>query len=169
MRSDSKIRPRNYEPVMAAARRATGTREQRMQAVVDALWDAMKGAGYSWVGFYTKTPGSDEMILGPRRDKPACSPLAMHGICGQCWSARRPIVVHDAMALGAGSYVACDPKDRAEVVVPLFDAAGGCWGVLDADSHEAGVFDERDAAALAEIVVAAGVSARVLDATVITL
>ena len=155
---------RNYEPALAAARRASGTREDRMQVVVDALWDAVKDTGYSWVGFYTKTSGRDEMILGPRRDKPACSPLAMHGICGQCWTARRPIIVADAMKLAAGNYVACDPKDRAEVVIPLFDESGACWGVLDADSYEANVFDERDVEALTQIVLAAGISAPRPDA-----
>jgi putative methionine-R-sulfoxide reductase with GAF domain len=129
-----------------------------MRGVVDALWTAMSGAGYSWVGFYTKTPGKDEMLLGPRRDKPACSPLGMHGICGRCWTARRPIIVTDAKALPADEYVACDPLDRAEVVIPLFDARGGCWGVLDVDSHEAGVFDRHDVWQLTAIVEAAGIS-----------
>lgn len=160
---------RNYEPALAAARRAAGTREDRMRAVVDALWDAVKDTGYSWLGFYTKTAGKDEMILGPRRDKPACSPIPMHGICGQCWAARRAIIVADAMRLASGNYVACDPKDRAEVVIPLFDAGGACWGVLDADSYDADVFDERDVTALAEIVWSAGISAARLSGPVLRL
>ena len=35
----------------------------------------------SWVGFYFL--GEGEMTLGPRRDKPACSPIGLHGACGR--------------------------------------------------------------------------------------
>ncbi len=31
---------------------ADGSRGQRMQRVVDALWDVLKDKGVSWVGFY---------------------------------------------------------------------------------------------------------------------
>ncbi len=51
----------------------SGTREQRMQAVVDALWEALHDKGVSWVGFYVERPGTDrptyegrEIRLGPR-------------------------------------------------------------------------------------------------------
>lgn len=128
-----------------------------MTALADALWDAFAEAGYSWVGFYTIAPGADEMILGPRRDKPACSPIGLHGMCGYCWKERRCVVVRDVRAIGE-SYVACDPRDMAEVVVPLLEPDGSCWGVLDADSFEVGAFTEADALGLAALVVRAGLS-----------
>ena len=128
-----------------------------MAAAVDARWDSLAGTGISWLGVYTKTPGHDEMILGPRRDKPACSPLGMHGMCGRCFLARRPIVLRDAKALTEG-YIACDPNDRGEVVIPLFEPDGSCWGVLDLDSHEADVFDDRDVAELTRLMESIGLS-----------
>jgi putative methionine-R-sulfoxide reductase with GAF domain len=127
-----------------------------MQAVVDALWNGLKDRGVSWVGFYLHE-GGKELILGPRRDKPACSPIGLHGVCGQAFTQRRPIVVRDVAELGS-SYIACDPRDRSEVVVPLFDADGRCWGVLDLDSHEVGTFDEHDAQGLSQVLRAAGLS-----------
>lgn len=139
-----------------------------MQRVVDALWDAFgldapaQGSPpvqMSWVGFYTETPGADEMILAARRDKPACSPLGLQGCCGRCWSGRRPIVVRDVANM-EGGYIACDPKDRSEVVVPLFEKDGTCWGVLDIDSYEVNAFDAHDAAELSAIAEAAGLSAK---------
>ncbi len=138
--------------------RAAGGREAAMQRVVDALWEGLHDRGVSWVGFYTKAAGADEMILGPRRDKPACSPIGLHGVCGRCWASGRAIVVRDVAELGAG-YIACDPRDRSEVAVPMLEADGTCWGVLDVDSLEIASFDETDAAWLARIAERAGLSA----------
>lgn len=129
-----------------------------MRALADALWERFAGAGYSWVGFYTRQPGADEMVLGPRRDKPACSPIGLHGMCGLACLERRAVVVRDVRALG-DNYVACDPRDLAEVVVPLLEPDGSCWGVLDTDSFEAGAFDEGDAIALARLCERAGLTA----------
>lgn len=125
-----------------------------MVVACDLLWDAFGPAGaaggagpepafVSWVGFYAITPGHAEMTLVARRDKPACSPIGLHGACGRSWAERIPLVIADVRSLGAG-YIACDPRDRAEVVIPLFEDNGACWGVLDADSYETGAFDERD-------------------------
>lgn len=128
-----------------------------MQAVADALWDAFSNEGYSWVGFCVKPGDRDELVLGPRRDKPACSPIGLHGACGRAWRERRALVVRDVASLGR-NYVACDPRDRSEVVVPMLDPSGECWGVLDADSHDVGAFSDNDADALAELLVRAGLS-----------
>jgi putative methionine-R-sulfoxide reductase with GAF domain len=135
-------------------------REATMQAVVDTLWEAFGATkrGVSWLGFYTKPAGEDAMVLGPRRDKPACSPLGLHGICGQSYTAGRPIVVQDSAALNTGNYIACDPNDRSEVVIPLFDADGSVWGVLDVDSYDVGAFDQQDVVGLRRIVERVGLS-----------
>lgn len=136
-----------------------GTRESRMQALVDSFWSALSPQGVSWIGFYFgpgeqlddgRVVGADEMLLGPCRDKPACSPIGLHGACGACWRSRSPLVVRDVRDLGL-NYVACDPRDQSEVVVPLFDEAGRCYGVLDVDSFDVGAFDERDARELTKI------------------
>lgn len=84
------------------------------------------------------------MVLVARRDKPACSPIGMHGACGRGLLSKRPLVVRDVTALGAG-YIACDPRDKSEVVIPLIDASGRAWAVLDVDSHEPGAFGVADA------------------------
>jgi putative methionine-R-sulfoxide reductase with GAF domain len=115
--------------------------------------------GVSWIGFYIKTPGKDEMILGPRRDKPACSPIGLHGMCGRSWLERRPIIVHDVATLGK-DYIACDPKDRSELVIPLFEADGTCYGVLDSDSYDVGSFETSDVVGLTHAVEHTGLSAR---------
>lgn len=140
-----------------AARVAPGPdRTATMQRVVDVLWDGLHASGLSWVGFYLHD-GGDALLLGPRRDKPACSPIDLHGACGQCFRSRVPLVVHDVRDLGAG-YIACDPRDQSEVVVPCFAADGTCWGVLDADSHDVRSFTDADAAGLTAVLRAAGLT-----------
>ncbi|HBS28076.1 MAG TPA: hypothetical protein DEB06_01185 [Phycisphaerales bacterium] len=160
------IRVRDYAAIGGSS--PDGTLESRLSAMADALWDRLAPTGVSWIGFYFgpgfnledgRVVGPDEMLLGPCRDKPACSPIGLHGACGQAWRSREPLVVRDVRDLGQ-NYVACDPRDQSEVVVPFFDAGGKCLGVLDADSWEVGAFTPRDADELRRAMVRAGVSSR---------
>ena len=156
---DGEMSLRDYQHLVRSVIATCGRlpdRPARMQAVVDVLWDALKDAGVSWVGFYLPQ-GAEEMVCGPRRDKPACSPIGLHGVCGQAFTQQRPQIVRDVLELGA-NYVACDPRDRSEVVLPLFGADGTCWGVLDLDSHEIGAFDETDVSGLESVLRAAGLT-----------
>lgn len=139
--------------------RGTGDRGRDMRLVADALWESLLGTGLSWIGFYTIVEDRREMVLGPSRDTPACSPIGLHGMCGRCYLERRPILVGDVATLG-DHYIACDPRDRSEAVVPLFEADGSCWGVLDADSHEKGGFDTTDITGLTGLVELVGLSIR---------
>ncbi len=146
---------RNYEQIVAAVSTA-GDRAQRMRSTVDALWRGLAETGVSWVGFYLYE-GGEELVLGPREPKPACSPIGLHGACGQALRQRRVLIVRDVVDLGE-HYVACDPRDQSEVVLPLFEQSGACWGVLDLDSHAVGSFDECDVAGLARVLRAAGLT-----------
>lgn len=152
---------RDYGPVIEQMASVRGDRAARMKAAVDALWDAFGGDGdgrhVSWIGFYGKVEG-DEMLLLERRDKPACSPIGLFGLCGRGWKERRPIAVADIAVLGEG-YIACDPRDLSEAVVPMFEDDGSCWGVLDADSFEIGAFDASDLEGLQLVCEAAGLTA----------
>ena len=123
--------------------------EGAKRRAVEILWGALRETGVSWIGFYDKVPGAQEMVLVCREPKPACSPIGLHGACGRCWSERRALVIADVSTLGAG-YIACDPKDKAELVLPMMDERG-CWGVLDVDSFEIGAFSEHDARGMAEL------------------
>lgn len=136
---------------------SAGDRQQRMQAVADALWAGLRDTGVSWVGFYLAA-GDHALVLGPRQPKPACSPIGLHGACGQALRSGRPLVVRDVRDLGA-NYIACDPRDRSEVVVPLRAPDGTCPGVLDLDSPDVGSFDEHDVAGLRAVLRAAGLTA----------
>lgn len=150
---------RDYEAVLARLA-VQGTREERMQGVADAIWDALAPTGVSWVGFYVdqvEQPDDRRLILGPHRDKPACSPIGLHGVCGQALVARHCRIVDDVLALG-DAYVACDPRDRSEIVLPLTDGDAAAWGVIDLDSWDAGAFDAADEAGLRRVLEAAGLT-----------
>ena len=148
--------PRPYDKIADSSKALAGDRTAIMQEVVDSLWDALHSTGVSWVGFYL-FQGSEELILGPSRDKPACSPIGMHGACGQAFKSREPLVVQDVQEL-SDDYIACDPRDRSEVVVPVFDESGACWGVLDLDSYDAESFDQSDVEGLRRVLQASGLS-----------
>jgi len=159
--------PRRDYQAIAQATESYAERPDQMRAVVDALWNGLHNAGVSWVGFYIDHPDQPHdrrMVLGPCRDKPACSPIGLHGLCGQALISRQVQIVRDVRSLGV-NYIACDPRDRSEIVAPLIDQAGVCWGVLDLDSWEPAAFDEADAAGLRRVLHAAGLTAIGLEGT----
>ena len=150
---------RDYDPVLVALNQVAGDRHQRMRAVADTLWRFFKDFGLSWCGFYLGDPAGEptQMVLGPSRDKPACSPIELRGACGMSMLRKRTLVVSDVHNLGA-NYIACDPKDRSEIVVPLFDESGNAFGVLDIDSFDRDAFGEHDARSLKRLMESTAIS-----------
>lgn len=161
--------PRDYTKVLdiaASIGAAEEPRTERMRALIDALWQAFGSDEptpgdntISWIGFYTAErtgTGATEahshndrrLILGPSRNKPACSPIGLHGACGQSLLRKTTLVVRDVAALGK-DYIACDPKDRSELVIPVINDTGECEAVLDADSFDVAAFTRHDAEQLA--------------------
>lgn len=150
-------RQRNYKAI-AARIEPVGSVDERMKAVVDLLWGALSDLDVSWLGFYLDQPDKPDdqrLILGYCRDKPACSPIGLQGVCGKALTTRQPQIVKNVAELGA-NYIACDPRDRSEVVVPLIDREGHAWAVLDLDSHSIGAFAQRDVDGLTAVLRAAG-------------
>ncbi len=154
---------RPFEPALREDRRAAyaglraalsglrpAGRREAMIAFVDAAWRALAPTGVSWIGFYVdapEAPDPERLVLAAREPKPACSPIGLHGACGRALTSAKPFVVRDVADLGA-NYIACDPRDRSEVVIPCLDERGRPWGVLDLDSHSVGAFDDHDAVEL---------------------
>ena len=111
---------------------------------MDRLWHHLRPRGVSWVGFYLKVAHRDEMVLGPHRDKPACSPIGLQGACGQAFLSRKPLIVRDVKELGE-NYVICNSRDQSELVIPFFGHNHvKPRGVLDLDSFDLGAFDHSD-------------------------
>lgn len=134
---------RDYQSVAMALAEVRGNRHRRMGEVCDVIWRFFKDQGVSWVGFYEKDDDADQMNLVCSRNKPACSPIELRGACGMSWRKKRPIIVNDVHSLGE-HYIACDPKDKSEIVLPMFNNDGSCYGVLDLDSRDRNAFYEHD-------------------------
>lgn len=148
---------RDYTQCARRLAQLTGPRHDRMRQAADILWEQLAETGVSWIGFYTISEDQTSMTLGPCRNTPACSPIELHGACGQSWHTRQSVVVHNTKDLGQ-NFIACDPRDASEVVIPLFNQDGTCWGVLDADSHTIGAFSQQDADQLTQLMQLAGLS-----------
>jgi GAF domain-containing protein len=99
----------------------------------------------NWAGFYFLQ--GDTLVLGPFQGKPACVRIPVgRGVCGTAVSEARSQRVDDVHAFPG--HIACDAASRSEIVVPLQDAAGEIFGVLDIDSPEADRFDAEDLAGI---------------------
>lgn len=121
----------------------------RREAFLELTWPDLHANGVSWAGFYLEVPGAPEgerLVLEACRGGPACSPIGLHGACGRAYLEATPLIVRDVTELGEG-YIACDPRDRSELVVPLF-ADNRPFAVLDLDSHDLAAFGAPDLAAL---------------------
>ncbi len=99
----------------------------------------------NWAGFYLRKGG--ELVLGPFQGRPACVRIAIgSGVCGTAVAEGATQVVADVHAFPG--HIACDPRSRSEIVVPIRDAAGTVVAVLDLDSDRPATFDGDDRAGL---------------------
>ena len=106
--------------------------------------------GLNWAGFYLLRGG--ELVLGPFQGRPACVRIAVGaGVCGTAVAQRASQLVADVHAFPG--HIACDPRSRSELVVPI-SVAGRVLGVLDLDSDRLARFDERDRAGVEALVAA---------------
>lgn len=101
--------------------------------------------GFHWVGFYRVR--GDELVLGPFQGPVACTRIARgKGVCGSAWQQAKTLVVPDVEAFPG--HIACSSLSRSEIVVPIKDAAGRVWAVLDIDSDRPDDFSDLDREAL---------------------
>ena len=72
------------------------------------------------------------------------------GVCGHAYTTREIVIVPDVDAFPG--HIACSSAARSEIVVPIFDAEGGIFGVLDVDSDRLSEFSEADRVGLSSVV-----------------
>ncbi|MGH7747624.1 MAG: GAF domain-containing protein, partial [Candidatus Dormibacteria bacterium] len=105
-------------------------------------------ATFFWVGFYRLDPANPrELVIGPYQGSLGCLRIALgEGVCGTAAERRETIMVADVEAFAG--HIACDPRSKSEIVVPVFDSRSVLIGVLAVDSDRADAFDARDRAGL---------------------
>lgn len=97
---------------------------------------------FFWVGFYL-VDKTDELVLGPFQGPIACTRIKKgKGVCGTAWEEAKTIIVPDVDKFPG--HIACASESKSEIVVPFFDKAGNCLGVLDVDQDHYDAFDETD-------------------------
>ncbi len=103
---------------------------------------------YFWVGFYVVK--NDELLLGPFQGTVACFHIKKgKGVCGAAWHRKETVIVADVEQFAG--HIACSSQSRSEIVVPVFDAQGQVWAVLDIDSTNLSTFDKTDQLYLEQI------------------
>lgn len=105
--------------------------------------------GFFWVGFYLFK--EEQLVLGPFQGPLACTRIDPDkGVCGHAYTTQQTVIVPHVDAFPG--HIACSSAARSEIVVPIFDAAGNVFGVLDVDSDELSDFSEEDANGLKRLV-----------------
>jgi GAF domain-containing protein len=109
------------------------------------LYEAMENV--NWVGFYLVRGGA--LLLGPCHGKAACVRIEKgRGFCGTAYAQDAVQLVPDVHAFPG--HIACDSASNSELVLPLHDAAGAVYGVLDLDSPLFNRFTEVDCLGLSQ-------------------
>jgi L-methionine (R)-S-oxide reductase len=104
--------------------------------------------GFFWVGFYIAKDG--ELVLGPFQGPVACTRIGFgNGVCGHAYTTRETVIVPNVDEFPG--HIACSSDAKSEIVVPIFDGAGGVFAVLDVDSDRLDDFSEVDREGLARI------------------
>jgi L-methionine (R)-S-oxide reductase len=111
----------------------------RMATVAAVLHHKMDG--FFWTGYYLLQ--DDKLVVGPYQGPLACQELEKN--LGVCWAAinnQKTIIVQDVKEFPG--HIACDPRSRSEIAIPLINKQLKIVGILDIDSKKPGHFDETD-------------------------
>ena len=105
---------------------------------------------YYWTGFY-RLVAPEELLIGPYQGMLGCLCITFdRGVCGAAARSKQTVIVPDVHQFPG--HIACDPRSRSEIVVPVFDGRGELIAVLDVDSDQPAAFDEVDRRWLEKIV-----------------
>jgi len=108
-----------------------------------------KMSNFFWVGFYLLK--DNRLLVGPYQGTLACQELPINtGVCWSCINQGKTVIVNDVHDFPG--HIACDPRSKSEIVIPVRDGNGYLIGVLDIDSDSKGNFDCIDAEQLESIV-----------------
>lgn len=118
----------------------------RMATISAVLYHKMDN--FFWTGFYLLL--KNELIVGPYQGPLACQMLEKNrGVCWKSINEQQSIIVPDVNKFPG--HIACDPRSKSEIVIPVKNNREDIIGVLDVDSNKLNNFDETDALHLERI------------------
>lgn len=136
----------DYDKICAQLRALTDGVNNNITNLANAaalLWYGIPNI--NWVGFYLYDGSA--LTLGPFQGKPACVRLQLNkGVCAAAARSGKTVKV-DNVHLFEG-HIACDSASNSEIVVPVFDALGKLYGVMDIDSPTFARFTDCDVVGL---------------------
>ena len=104
--------------------------------------------GFFWTGFYLIN--GDDLKVGPYQGPLACQVLEKNkGVCWTCINTGDRVIIKNVNMFPG--HIACDPRSKSEIALPLRNKIGKIVGVLDVDSKSENNFDEIDADYLQKI------------------
>ena len=125
----------------------TDNKIARMATITAILYHKMDD--FSWAGFYLLQ--NNELIVGPYQGPVACQILEKdRGVCWKGINDQKNIIVPDVRKFPG--HIACDPRSRSEIVIPVKNNKKEIIGVLDIDCNKPDNFDETDASQLEKII-----------------
>lgn len=118
-----------------------------MSTIVCELHNAFDA--FDWTGFYrVAAPGV--LKVGPYQGGHGCLTIPFEkGVCGKCAREGKTQLVQDVRELPY--HIACSISTLSEIVVPVLNAKGEVFAVLDVDSNILGAFDEVDVRYLEQV------------------
>lgn len=104
---------------------------------------------FDWTGFYRVT-APNLLKIGPYQGGHGCLVIPFdRGVCGAAARTGEVQLVPDVEAFPG--HIACASSTRSELVLPVFDSAGGVIAVFDIDSNQPDAFTQADAVELTAI------------------
>ena len=104
---------------------------------------------FDWTGFYRVT-APEVLKIGPYQGGHGCLVIPFsRGVCGAAARTGEVQLVEDVDAFPG--HIACASSTRSELVLPVWNGAGGLLGVFDIDSDQPNAFTQADADALSAI------------------
>jgi len=111
-----------------------------MATVVCELHNSFEN--FHWTGFY-RVVEPKLLKIGPYQGGHGCLQIPFDkGVCGAAARSRQTQLVPDVREFP--NHIACSPRTRSEIVVPVMDTKGNLIAVLDIDSDQLGSFDHVD-------------------------
>jgi GAF domain-containing protein len=118
-----------------------GDEDDSLAKMANIVAELHHGRGYFWTGWYRVRDG--ELLLGPFQGPAACTRIQKgKGVCGTCWERNETVVVPDVEEFPG--HIACDPRSRSEIVLPLRGTDGSVEAVLDIDSDRKNAFGKEE-------------------------
>lgn len=98
---------------------------------------------FNWTGFY-RAVAPELLKIGPYQGGHGCLQIPFsRGVCGAAARTGEAQLVPDVDAFPG--HIACASSTRSELVLPVWNGAGGLIGVFDIDSDQPDAFTQEDA------------------------